>query len=381
VETIVRKILQTLACLSLLLTASGLALAEMRLNLQDPQTIVARQIYTLHNVILIICLIIFIAVFGAMLYAIVKHRKSVGHRAEQFHENITVEIMWTVIPFLILVGMAYPSTKTLLAMRDTSGADLTIKATGYQWKWRYDYLEDNIGFYSNLATPRDEIQNQAPKGEYYLLEVDNPVVVPVGKRVRLLTTANDVIHSWWVPAFGVKQDSIPGFVRDAWFKVDTPGIYRGQCAELCGKDHGFMPIVVEAVPEDQYQKWMAEQKAKKTQASAASAADVNKTYTMDELKGQGEKVYAKTCVACHQLNGQGMPPAFPSLVGGKITIGPLAGHIDIVVNGSKKNPAMVAWKNQLSDLEIASVITYERNSFGNKAGDMVQPKEIAALRK
>jgi len=377
----IRRIAQILATLSLLLTAGGAALAEMRLNLQDPQTVIAHEIYNLHNIILLICAVIFVIVFGAMLVAIVKHRKSVGHRAEQFHENTTVEILWTVIPFLILVGMAYPSTKTLLVMRDTSASDMTIKATGYQWKWRYDYLEDDVSFYSNLSTPRDQIQNQAPKGEHYLLEVDNPVVVPVGKRIRVLTTANDVIHAWWVPAFGVKQDAIPGFVRDAWFKVDAPGTYRGQCAELCGKEHGFMPIVVEAVSEDQYKTWVAEQKAKKSQASATSAGDANKTFTLDELKAQGEKVYTKSCIACHQANGQGMPPAFPSLVGGKISTGPLAGHLDIVVNGSKKNPVMVAWKSQLSDLEIASVITYERNSFGNKTGDMVQPKDVAALRK
>jgi cytochrome c oxidase subunit 2 len=377
----IRRIAQTLACLSLLLGASGVVLAEMRLNLQDPNTAIAHEIYDLHNVILGICVIIFIVVFGAMLVAIIKHRKSVGHRAEQFHENTTVEILWTVIPFLILVGMAYPSTKTLLAMRDTSNPDMTIKATGFQWKWRYDYLEDDVSFYSNLATPRDQIQGPAAKGEHYLLEVDNPVVVPVGKRIRVLTTANDVIHAWWVPAFGVKQDAIPGFVRDTWFRAEQTGTYRGQCAELCGKEHGFMPIVVEVVSEDKYKEWVAQQKAKKAQSGAAAAADVNKTYTMDELKAQGEKVYAKTCVACHQPNGQGMPPAFPSLVGGKISTGPLAAHMDIVVNGSKKNPAMVAWKTQLSDLEIASVITYERNSFGNKVGDMVQPKEIAALRK
>ncbi len=377
----IRRIAQTLASMSLLLTASGQALAELRFNLQDPQTIIAHEIYDLHIVIMGICTLIFIVVFGAMLWAIIRHRKSVGHRAEQFHENTTVEILWTVIPFLILAGMAYPSTKVLLAMRDTSGADMTIKATGYQWKWRYDYLEDDVSFYSSLATPRDQIQNQAPKGENYLLEVDNPVVVPVGKRVRLLTTANDVIHAWWVPAFGVKQDAIPGFVRDAWFRVDTPGTYRGQCAELCGKEHGFMPIVVEAVPEDKYKEWVAQQKAKKTQASTAAAADVNKTYTLDELKAQGEKIYAKTCIACHQANRQGMPPTFPALAGGQIATGPLAAHLEIVVNGSKKNPAMVAWKNQLSDLEIASVVTYERNSFGNKTGDLVQPKDVAALRK
>jgi cytochrome c oxidase subunit 2 len=258
---------------------------------------------------------------------------------------------------------------------------MTIKATGYQWKWRYDYLDEDVSFYSNLATPVEQIENQAPKGEHYLLEVDHPVVVPIGKKVRLLVTANDVIHSWWVPAFGVKQDAIPGFVRDTWFKVDQPGTYRGQCAELCGKDHGFMPIVVEAVTEDKYKDWLAQQQTKKSEASAASAANADKTYTLDELKAEGEKVYGKTCVACHMPNGQGMPPTFPALAGGKTATGPIAGHIDIVVNGSKKNPVMVAWKNQLSDLEIAGVITYERNSFGNKLGDMVQPKQITAARK
>ncbi len=377
----IRRIVQTLVSFVLALSASGLAHAEWRLNLQDPKTVMAHQIYALHNIILIICLVIFIVVFGAMLFSIVKHRKSVGHRAEQFHENTTVEILWTVIPLLILIGMAVPSTKTLLAMRDSSSADMTIKATGYQWKWRYDYLDDDIGFWSNLSTPREQIQNLEPKGEHYLLEVDNPVVVPVGKRVRILVTANDVIHAWWIPAFGIKQDAIPGFVRDAWFRVDEPGTYRGQCAELCGKEHGFMPIVVEAVPEDKYKEWVVAQQAKKSAGAGSAAADPNKIYTLDELKAEGEKVYTKTCVACHQATGQGMPPVFPALAGGKIATGPIAGHIDIVFNGSKKNPVMVPWKTQLSDLEIAGVITFERNSFGNKAGDMVQPKDIAALRK
>ncbi len=377
----IRRMAQTLTSLWLAIAGAGIVHAEMRLNLQQPETVIAHEIYDLHTVILVICVIIFVVVFGAMFYALWKHRKSVGHKAEQFHENTTVEILWTVIPFFILVGMAIPATKTILAMKDSSSPDMSIKVTGYQWKWRYDYLKEDIGFYSNLTTPVEQIENRAPKGEHYLLEVDNPLVVPVGKKVDVLITANDVIHSWWVPAFGVKQDGIPGFVRDAWFKVETPGTYRGQCAELCGKDHGFMPIVVEAVTEDKYKEWVAQQQGKKTQASAASAADANKTYTLDELKAEGEKVYGKTCVACHMPNGQGMPPTFPALSGGKIATGSIAGHIDIVVNGSKKNPAMVAWKNQLSDLEIAAVITYERNSFGNKVGDMVQPKQIAAARK
>ncbi len=377
----IRRIAQTLTGLCLAIAGAGLVHAEMRLNLQQPETIIAHEIYHLHTLILVICAIIFAAVFGAMFYALWKHRKSVGHEAEQFHEHTAVEILWTVIPFLILVGMAIPATKTILAMKDTSSPDISIKVTGYQWKWRYDYLNEDIGFYSNLTTPLEQIENRAPKGEHYLLEVDNPLVVPVGKKVDVLITADDVIHSWWVPAFGVKQDGIPGFVRDTWFKVEQPGTYRGQCAELCGKDHGFMPIVVEAVTEDKYKEWVAQQQAKKAQALAASAADANKTYALDELKAEGEKIYGKTCVACHMPNGQGLPPTFPALAGGKIATGSVAGHIDIVVNGSKKNPAMVAWKSQLSDLEIAAVITYERNSFGNKVGDMVQPKQIAAARK
>ena len=290
----IRTIARSLTGLFLTAVGGGLAHAEMRLNLQQPETIIAHEIYELHTVILLICVVIFIVVFGAMFYALWKHRKSVGHRAEQFHENTTVEIIWTVIPFLILIGMAIPATRTVLAMKDSSSPDMTIKVTGFQWKWRYDYLDEDIGFYSTLTTPLEQIENRAPKGEHYLLEVDNALVVPIGKKVRVLITANDVIHAWWVPAFGVKQDAIPGFVRDSWFKVDQAGTYRGQCAELCGKDHGFMPIVVEAVDEGKYKEWVAQQQSKKSQTSAAAAADVNKTYTLDELKGEGEKVYGKT---------------------------------------------------------------------------------------
>jgi len=269
----------------------------------------------------------------------------------------------------------------VIEMKDTSSPDMTIKVTGYQWKWRYDYLGENVSFYSDLSTAREQIENKAPKGENYLLEVDNPMVVPVGKKVRILVTANDVIHSWWIPAFGVKQDAIPGFVRDSWFKVDTPGIYRGQCAELCGKEHGFMPIVVEAMPEEKYRAWLTEQQTKGKAAVAAASAAAGKTYTLDELKTEGEKVYGRSCAACHQANGQGVPGAFPALAHGAIATGPVAGHIDIVLNGSKKNPAMAASKGQLSDLEIAAVITYERNAFGNALGDVVQPNQIAAAAK
>ena len=366
-----------------LLWPSGMAIAngEAKFGFQTPQTVVAHQIYDLHLIVLGIVAVIAVAVFAVMFYAIVRHRRSVGHEAKQFDDNRALTIVWTAIPLLIVVGMAFPASRTVVAMKNTSSPDITVKVTGYQWKWRYDYLGENVSFYSDLSTPRDQIENRAPKGENYLLEVDNPLVVPVGKKVRILVTANDVIHSWWVPAFGVKQDAIPGFVRDSWFKVDTPGTYRGQCAELCGKEHGFMPVVVEALPEEQYKTWLAEQQSKNKVVAAAASAAAEKTYTLDELKAEGEKGYGRSCVACHQANGQGVPGAFPALAQGPITTGPIAGHVDIVMNGSKKNPAMVAWKGQLSDLELAAVITYERNAFGNTTGDIVQPKDIAAARK
>jgi cytochrome c oxidase subunit II len=234
----------------------------MNLGMQAPQTIVAHQIIDLHVIVLGICVVIALIVFGIMFYSIARHRRSAGHQARQFDGNKRLEIVWTIIPFLIVVGIAYPATRTVIEMKDTSAPDLSIKITGYQWKWRYDYLGENVSFYSDLSTARDQIANKAQKGEHYLLEVDRPMVVPVGKKVRLLLTANDVIHSWWVPALGVKQDAIPGFVRDTWFKVDEPGVYRGACTELCGKDHGFMPVVVEALPEEQYQAWLAAQRAR-----------------------------------------------------------------------------------------------------------------------
>jgi cytochrome c oxidase subunit 2 len=363
--------------------APGIAIAsgEAKWGFQTPQTPIAHQIYDLHLVVLAIVVVIALGVFGAVSYAMLRHRRSVGHPAKQFGDSMKVQVLWTAIPLLIVIGLAFPASRTVIAMKDTSSPDMTIKVVGYQWKWRYDYLGENVSFYSDLSTPREQIENKAPKGENYLLEVDNPMVVPVGKKVRILVTANDVIHSWWIPAFGVKQDAIPGFVRDSWFKVETPGIYRGQCAELCGKEHGFMPIVVEAVPEEKYRAWLTEQQTKGKAAVAAASAAAGKTYALDELKTEGEKVYGRSCAACHQANGQGVPGAFPALAHGAITTGPLAGHIDIVLNGSKKNPAMAAWKGQLSDLEIAAVITYERNAFGNTLGDVVQPSQIAAVAK
>ena len=350
-------------------------------NLQTPRSIIAEQIYDLHSLIMWIIVGIFVLVFGFMTIAIIKHRKSVGHKAEQFHENTTVEIIWTVVPFIILIGMALPATKTIIAMKDTSNPDITIKATGYQWKWGYDYLQEGVSFYSNLSTPRDQIDghnNEARKNNpNYLLEVDNPVVVPVGKKIRIITTANDVIHAWWVPALGIKQDSIPGFVRDTWFKADKVGTYRGQCAELCGKDHGFMPIVVEVVEQDKYAQWLAS--AKQKMAATTAAADPAKQWTAEELHAQGAKVFGANCVACHQATGMGIPGTFPALAGSKLVTGAKEEQINLVLNG-KPGTAMAPFKH-LSDADIAAVITYTRNNWTNKTGDMAIPADVKALRK
>ncbi|KQY18761.1 MULTISPECIES: cytochrome c oxidase subunit II [Massilia] len=360
---------------------------EHQLNMQAPVTGIAAYIYSLHNWMMVVCLVIFIGVFGVMFYSVFKHRKSLGHKPATFHESTTVEIAWTVIPFLIVIGMALPATHAVVQMKDTSNPDLTIKVTGMQWKWGYDYLKgegEGISFLSNLATPRTQVGEPgiAPtekRTENYLLEVDNPVVVPVGKKVRLVLTANDVIHSWTIPAFAVKQDAIPGFVRDTWFKAEQIGTYRGNCVELCGKEHAFMPIVVKVVSAEDYTAWVNGEKTR----MAALADDPNKVWTIDELKTKGEKVYAANCVACHQANGQGVPSAFAALVGSPVVLGPKAEQIAVLLNGkhSGKYPsAMPAWK-QLSDSEIASVITYTRNNWTNKADEnIVQPSEVLAAR-
>jgi cytochrome c oxidase subunit 2 len=314
-----------------------------------------------------------------MFYSILKHRKSLGHKSASFHESTAVEIGWTVVPFIIVILMALPATKTVVAMKDTSNADITIKATGMQWKWGYDYLKgdgEGISFLSNLSTPREQVVDSTKvKNDNYLLEVDNPVVVPVNKKIRIVTTANDVIHSWGVPAFGVKQDAIPGFVRDTWFKAEKVGSYRGQCVELCGKEHAFMPIVVNVVSDDDYRKWVDGKKKE----MAAKADDPNKTWTIDELKQRGEKVFAANCAVCHQANGKGVPNAFPALDGSPVVNGPRQEQINVVLNGRK---AMPPWKSVLSDTDIAAVITYTRNSWSNKAKEnIVQPAEVLAARK
>ncbi|MEW6133872.1 MAG: cytochrome c oxidase subunit II [Pseudomonadota bacterium] len=354
---------------------SGVVWADYQLNLREPQSALARDVYDIHTMINLVCLGIFIVVFGAMFYSIWKHRKSAGHKAEHFHENTTVEIIWTIIPFFILVGMAYPATKSVLAMKDTSNPDMTIKVTGYQWKWEYDYIKDGVKFMSTLSTPRAQIENAEAKGEHYLLEVDEPLVVPVNKKVRVLLTAGDVIHSWWVPELAVKQDAIPGFIRDTWFKSETTGTFRGQCTELCGKDHAFMPIVVKVVTQEEYDTWLAS----RHKGAAAAAADNAKTFAREELMAKGEAVYNANCAACHQAGGEGVPGAFPAISGSAIATGPIDAHIGIVLNG-RPGTAMAAFGGQLSEADIAAVVTYQRNGLGNSVGDMAQPMQVAALK-
>jgi len=352
------------------------AAAEFAVNLAPPATEIARRIYDLHTLILWICLGIFLVVFVPMFYALWRHRKSAGHAAHDFHEHPRLEIAWTVVPALILVGMAVPSTSVVLAMKDTSATEMTVKVTARQWKWEYEYLGGDLRFVSNLATPAAQIANREAKGPNYLLEVDRPLVVPTGRKIRLVLTAEDVIHAWWVPALGVKQDAIPGFIRDAWFRIDAPGTYRGQCAELCGVNHGFMPIVVEAVPPERFAAWMSEQKNAQSALQAASARD----YPLAELIAHGETVYAANCAACHQPTGKGLPGTFPALDGSPLVNGPKAAHLERVFGG-KPGTAMQAFGKQLSDLDLAAVVSYERNTWGNHAGDGVQPAEVAALRK
>jgi cytochrome c oxidase subunit II len=346
---------------------------------QSPASKMAQDIDTLHQVVMWIIVVIFVGVFGFMFYACFAHRKSIGHKAEQFHENTTVEILWTVIPAVILIMIAWPVTKVVIAQKDTSAPDLTVKVTGYQWKWGYDYLKgegEGISFISTLTTPRDQIEGKAPKGENYLLEVDNEMVVPIGKKVRVLTTAADVVHSWWVPAFGAKQDAVPGFIRDRWLRAQQTRTIRSPCVELCGKEHGFMPIVVRVVSAEDYSKWVGEQK----KAMAAAADDPNKVWDAKDLVARGERVYAANCVACHQAAGQGSPAMkAPALAGNKLVAGSKEAPIDTVLHG-RPNTAMQAFDKQLSDTDIAAVITYARNSWGNRAGE-VQPAEVKARRK
>ena len=360
------------------LMASPALWAEWAFNMPEGVTDLSRSIYDLHMTIFWITVVIGVLVFGVMFWSVIFHRKSRGAKASEFHESTLVEILWTSIPFAILVIMAIPATKTLIEVYDADNADIDIKVTGYQWKWQYEYLGEDVSFFSNLSTLRDEISNARPKNPNYLLEVDEPLVVPIGKKIRFLVTGADVIHSWWVPELAVKKDAIPGFINESWAKINTPGIYRGQCAELCGKDHGFMPIVVDARSQEDYQAWLGEKRAEAEKIRELTQKD----WTMDELMAKGEEVYNKVCVACHQPNGQGLPPMFPALKGADMAVkrDQIDDHINIVLYG-KKGTAMQAFKDQLSEVDIAAVITYERNAWGNNTGEVITPKDILDYKK
>lgn len=366
-----------LALIVVLLTSWPAQAQQERYNMTRGATDISHQVYNLHMAIFYICCAIALIVFGLMFWSIVRHRKSKGVTPAQFHGSLKIELLWTAIPVVILIVMAIPASKTLIAMEDTSKADLTILVTGSQWKWHYKYLEYPIEFYSLLATPREQINNAAEKTELYLRDVDKPLVIPTGKKIRFLVTADDVIHAWWVPAFAIKKDANPGFINETWTKVDTPGIYRGQCAELCGKDHGFMPIVVDVKTPEDFDRWAAEQVELQAQAKEAEKAAALATQSMDELMSLGQKVYESHCAVCHQASGEGLAGAIPALKGSVIATKDIPAHIHMVVFG-KPATAMQAFGKQLTTSELAAVITYERNAWGNNTGELVQVSDVAA---
>lgn len=363
---------------TLLFAASATASTSMPLNMTKGVTEISQQVYQLHMTIFWICCVIGAVVFGIMFWSIIRHRKARGVQPASFHESTKIEILWTAIPVVILIGMAIPATKTLIAMEDTTAADVTVLVTGSQWKWHYKYLEHDVEYFSLLATPREQIYNKLAKGENYLLEVDRPLVIPTGKKVRFLMTSDDVIHSWWVPAFAIKKDANPGFINEAWTRVEQPGLYRGQCAELCGKDHGFMPIVVIAKDPADYQAWIEQEETRIAAAKAAERELLAMNMSMEELMSTGERVYQGWCVACHQATGAGLPGIFPAVKGSQLILTDRAAHIDIIVNG-KPGTAMQAFGRQLSLKELASVITYTRNAFDNNTGDTVQAADVFAV--
>jgi cytochrome c oxidase subunit 2 len=364
------------------------ALAAYTLNMTPGVTALSHKIYDLHMTIFYICCVIGVFTFGALIYSLIHYRRSKGAVAAKFHEHTLVEVVWAVIPFIILIVMAVPATKVLFEIHDSANAVVNIKVTGYQWKWQYEYLGEDIKFFSNLATPYNQIQNKEAKNPWYLLEVDKPVVVPTHEKIRFIITSNNVIHAWWVPALGIKQDAIPGYANEAWAIIEKPGEYRGQCAELCGANHGFMPIVVRAVPRIEYDAWVASQKAPTTPAtgSAATAAAPAVKYapvSHEELMKTGQTEYEKYCIACHKADGSGTPPVFPALKGSAIATGPLSVHLDRVLNG-KNGTAMQAFGLQLDDATLAAIITYERNAWGNSGmtqdGKTVQASDVKAQR-
>ncbi len=372
-------------CLGFLLGAMGFMSAQAgannwAVNMPRGVTEISREIYDLHMLIIWICVGIGVVVYGILLWSLFAYRKSKGAKPASFHESTTVEIIWTVIPIIILVSMAIPATRVMTKIYDTSDAELDILVTAYQWRWQYTYLDDElnsneeVSFFSSLTTSDDEIFGRDHRSENYLLEVDEPMVVPVNTKVRLLITAADVIHAWWIPEFAVKKDAIPGFINESWFIAEEPGIYRGQCAELCGRDHGFMPIVVEVLEREEYDAWYADR-----QAQAAAIAELaTQEWSMEDLMAQGQTVYRTFCAACHQPNGQGLPPAFPALAGSPVSTGPMADNIALIWNGVP-GTAMAAYGNNLNPIDFAAVITYQRNAFGNNVGDMVTPVEILQM--
>ena len=363
----------------LILVAPGLTGNEI--NMTRGVTQQSGDHFDLHMIVLWICVVIGIGVFTVMFTSIVLHRKSRGHEAAKFNHSTKAEIIWTIIPVLILVAMALPATTALVKMEDSSGAEMTVKITGFQWRWKYEYLDRDISFISSLKPESNEARQLnsgiAPENvENYLLDVDHPLVLPVGKKIKFLITADDVIHSWWVPDLGWKRDAIPGFVNEAWTNIEKPGTYRGQCAELCGKDHGFMPIVVIALPENEFETWASEQLAD----ARNQEQDTSRLWTREELMVQGQTVYEGVCATCHQVDGEGITPAFPALAGSSIATGPVDAHIDVVMNG-RPGTAMIAWRNNLSETDIAAALTYTRNAFGNQTGDVVQPITIADIKR
>ncbi len=375
----IHRVAGTLAGLTLW-TMSSPARAEWQLNMTEGVTEISREVYDMHMFVLWICVWIGVIVFGAMAISIVKHRKDKGYVPATFHESTAAEIIWTIIPFAILITMAIPAAKTLIAMEDTSDSDITLKITGHQWKWEYEYLDSGVKFISSLHSDSREASAlgsgiDPATVENYLLEVDNPVVLPVGKKIRFLLTANDVLHAWWVPAFATKKDAVPGFINEMWINIEEEGIYRGQCAELCGREHGYMPIVVHATSQEKYDEWTSAQLA----AAEADANSADREWAMDELMERGEKVYGTYCVACHQANGEGITGVFPALKDSAVALGDLEQHINMVLNGVSGS-AMQAFAAQLNDADLAAVVTYERNTWGNDTGDSAQPSAVKALR-
>jgi cytochrome c oxidase subunit 2 len=345
--------------------------ATRQLNMPQGVTEVSQAAYDIHMIMMWICTVIGIAVFGFMFYVMYAHRKSRGAVAANFHENHVVELIWTIVPALILIVMAIPATTALLKVYDTENADIDIKVTGYQWKWQYEYIGEGVKYMSELRTSQDEIYGRAPKGEHYLREVTEPLVIPTGKKVRFLITGNDVIHSWWVPDFGVKRDAVPGLFTAAWAKTDQPGTYVGECTELCGLGHAFMPVVVEVKEEAEYNEWLAGKKAE----AAEYASTIGKEWTFDELMVRGEDVYNRSCAACHQADGNGIPGVFPALKDSPIALGAKEGHIAVLIDGVA-GTSMQSFADQLSEVDIAAVVHYERNAWGNDVGDVTQPIDV-----